>query len=178
MLFQAFRPRTTSQIKKVTSSERSASKIRRIKNGLGRGVEEPVPSIAEGTSAMLVGRCSSRLSAHKSQPPTGAKRSGEPALSEVEWGPAVPSTSTQLNRKLRCSSGAQRLKDLSRYSLSRPYRYPRRFERCGRDTQLCPNRAPALNPVQRPARGNLRPRVGNPPLGLRAATWSGRGGAV
>src|SRR5271154_7035493 len=64
MLFQAFRPRTTCQIKKVTSSERSAAQIYRVTNGLGRGVEEPVPSVAEGTPAMLAGRCSLELSGH------------------------------------------------------------------------------------------------------------------
>jgi len=44
-----------------------------------REVEEPVLSVAEGTPAMPVGRCSSKLSGHelqakskKSQAPTGA----------------------------------------------------------------------------------------------------------
>jgi len=45
--------------------ERSASQIYRITEGLWRGVEEPVPSVAEGTPAMLVGRCSSELSGHR-----------------------------------------------------------------------------------------------------------------
>src|SRR5580704_13202014 len=49
----------------------------------------PVPSIAEGTPAMLVGRCSSDLSGHRLQ---GNLKSHslraqprESALSEVEW---------------------------------------------------------------------------------------------
>ena len=71
------------KIKKVTASERSAARIYRITDGLWRAVEEPVLSVAEGTPAMLVGRCSSQLSSHKlqakskkSQAPTGAQRSG------------------------------------------------------------------------------------------------------
>jgi hypothetical protein len=43
---------------------RSASQIYRITEDLWRAVEEPVPSVAEGTPAMLVGRCSSQLSGH------------------------------------------------------------------------------------------------------------------
>jgi len=45
--------------------ERSAPQIYRITESLWRGVEEPVLSEAEGTSAMLVSRCSSELSGHK-----------------------------------------------------------------------------------------------------------------
>ncbi len=63
--------------------ERSASQIYRLTKGSWRAVEEPVPSIAEGTPRVLVSRRSSELSGHqnlkeikKSQPPTGAKRSG------------------------------------------------------------------------------------------------------
>ena len=47
--------------------ERSAAQIYRITNGLLRVVEEPVPSVAEGTPAMLVGRYSLELSNHKLQ---------------------------------------------------------------------------------------------------------------
>jgi hypothetical protein len=34
--------------------EQSASQIYRLAQGLWRGVEEPVPSVAEGTSAVLI----------------------------------------------------------------------------------------------------------------------------
>jgi hypothetical protein len=63
----------------IRHPERSAAQICRITNALRRAVEDPVPSVAEGTPAMLVGRCSSELSNHnlqsnieKSQPPAGA----------------------------------------------------------------------------------------------------------
>jgi hypothetical protein len=46
-------------------TERSASQIYRLTEGFWRGVEEPVPSIAEGTPRMVVGRCSSELSGPK-----------------------------------------------------------------------------------------------------------------
>src|ERR1700733_15991713 len=42
--------------------ERSTAQNYRIRDGLWRGVEEPVPSVAEGTPAPLVGRCPSELS--------------------------------------------------------------------------------------------------------------------
>jgi hypothetical protein len=47
--------------------ERSASQIYRKQRALWRGVEEPVLSEAEGTPAMLVGRCASELSGRKLQ---------------------------------------------------------------------------------------------------------------
>jgi hypothetical protein len=59
--------------------ERSASRIYCLTEGLWRAVEEPVPSVAEGTPRMLVGRCASGLSGHqnhkeskKSQPLSGS----------------------------------------------------------------------------------------------------------
>jgi hypothetical protein len=42
------------KIKKVTTSERSASEIHCVSQRLWRGVEEPVLSVAEGTSAVLI----------------------------------------------------------------------------------------------------------------------------
>jgi uncharacterized protein (DUF4415 family) len=39
---------------------------------------------------------------HKSVIPTGAKRSGEPALSEVEWGSAVSTVGAHRNLKNLC----------------------------------------------------------------------------
>jgi hypothetical protein len=52
---------------KVTTSERSASRISCLTEGLQRVVEEPVLSEAEGTPRMLVARCSSRLSGHQNE---------------------------------------------------------------------------------------------------------------
>jgi hypothetical protein len=71
--FEAFQPQTTGEIKKVTSSERSAAQICRVTHGLWRRVE--------GTPAMLFGRCSWEFFNHKlkrtlkkSQAPTEAER--------------------------------------------------------------------------------------------------------
>jgi hypothetical protein len=63
--------------------ERSAAQTYRIENGLWRAVEEPVLSVAEGTPAMLVGRCPSQLSGHKLRgSPTPMKRqTAAPAFS-------------------------------------------------------------------------------------------------
>ena len=47
--------------------ERSASQIYRKQSALWRGVEEPVLSVAEGTPAMLLGRCSWELSGRELQ---------------------------------------------------------------------------------------------------------------
>src|SRR5271156_6677610 len=44
----------TAKINKVTSSQRSPSQIYPVIQCLWRGVEEPVPSAAEGTSAVLI----------------------------------------------------------------------------------------------------------------------------
>ncbi len=54
VLFGAFRPQATREIKKVTASERSASQIHRITEGLWRGVEEPVLSVAKRTPRVLI----------------------------------------------------------------------------------------------------------------------------
>jgi hypothetical protein len=67
---------------KIVIPERSASHIGRVTQGLWRGVEEPVLSVAEGTPAILVCRCSWELSGRKLQHKikshkSGAKRSGE-----------------------------------------------------------------------------------------------------
>src|SRR5580692_6647295 len=54
-----------------------------------------IPTVAKRSGGICSAPCGSLQSflgsdpPKKSQPPTGAKRSGEPALSEVEWGPAV-----------------------------------------------------------------------------------------
>ena len=63
----AFRnlPYQTSTPKQSRHPERSAARIYRITDGLWRGVEEPVPSVAEATPAMIVIRCSSEFSSHK-----------------------------------------------------------------------------------------------------------------
>src|ERR1700691_6606806 len=45
--------------------ERSASQIYRLTEGFWRAIEEPVPSVAEGTPTMLVSRCSPELSSHQ-----------------------------------------------------------------------------------------------------------------
>jgi len=74
--------------------ERSASQIYRIAEGLWRGVEEPVPNVAEGTPAMLIGRCSSKLSGHRLQVKLKS-HSLRPERSEVE-GSAVFSTSIRM----------------------------------------------------------------------------------
>ena len=65
---------------KTRHPERSAALIYRMAGGLWRGIEEPVPSVAEGTPAMLVGRCSSELSNHELE----AKLAKSQASSEAE----------------------------------------------------------------------------------------------
>jgi hypothetical protein len=59
MLSGAFRPQTTTQDKKVTTSERNAARIYRVTQRLWRGVEGPVLSVAEGTSKVLNYPCCS-----------------------------------------------------------------------------------------------------------------------
>jgi hypothetical protein len=56
---------TVLQPLSLSHPERSASQNYRKQRALWRGVEEPVPSVAEGTPAMLVGRCSWELSGRK-----------------------------------------------------------------------------------------------------------------
>jgi hypothetical protein len=63
--------------------ERSASRIYRKQRALWRGVEEPVPSVAEGTPAMLLCRCSWEFSARKLH--RKIKKSQTPDRSGVEW---------------------------------------------------------------------------------------------
>ena len=78
--------RKHEKIEKVTASERSALQIYRKQRALWRGVEEPVPSAAEGTPAMLVCRCSWERSGRKLQ--RKIKKSQTPDRSGVE-GPAI-----------------------------------------------------------------------------------------
>ena len=61
MLFQAFQPRTTSQIKKVTSSERSASQMDRVTQGL--------VARSRRTPTLLTCPCCSELFNHRRPSP-------------------------------------------------------------------------------------------------------------
>jgi hypothetical protein len=95
--------------------ERSAARICRITDALWRGVEEPVPSVAEGTQAMIVGRCSSKLSSHKIQ--SKSKKSQAP--SEAEGSAVLRSLFNSLplrTRKLHLCSGHILLQVLHRRS--------------------------------------------------------------
>src|SRR5580700_8532273 len=76
----------TRKVEKVTASERSALQIYRKQRALWRGVEEPVPSVAEGTPAMLLCRCSWEFSARKLH--RKIKKSQTPDRTGVE-GPAI-----------------------------------------------------------------------------------------
>jgi hypothetical protein len=88
----------TRKVEKVTASERSALQIYRKQRALWRGVEEPVPSVAEGTPAMRVCRCSWELSGRKLQRKkkvTNSKRSREICGStDLPWKRGMP----RLNR--------------------------------------------------------------------------------
>ena len=64
-VFSAYPTSCISSPRQSRHPERSASKIYRKQRALWRGVEEPVPSVAEGTPAMHIGRCSWELSGRK-----------------------------------------------------------------------------------------------------------------
>jgi hypothetical protein len=73
MLRPPAKPSDAFNLPQTRHPERSAAQIYRITDGLWREVEEPVPSVAEGTPAMLVGRCPSELSNHELQAKRAAK---------------------------------------------------------------------------------------------------------
>jgi hypothetical protein len=75
MLFGAFRPQTIRKIKKVTTFERSASRIYRLTEGLQRVIEGPRECLlADALHSFPATKTMREIK--KSQPPTGAKRSG------------------------------------------------------------------------------------------------------
>jgi hypothetical protein len=63
--FLHIQPPEFSSPRQSRHPERSASQIYPKQRVLWRGVEEPVPNVAEGTPAMLVGGCSWELSGRK-----------------------------------------------------------------------------------------------------------------
>jgi hypothetical protein len=64
-VFSAYPTSCISSPRQIRHPERSASQIYPKQRALWRGVEEPVPNVAEGTPAMFVGRCSWELSGRK-----------------------------------------------------------------------------------------------------------------